>query len=410
MTDVSPYFRMLQCVPASAKTSSLTKHGKALAFAQFGKRKKEKVDKKTKKRTVVLDKEGNPVMVRCDSSYFQGQALQDAFHQYLTNEMGLDWAVRGSKKIGRDPDRREVEEYKINQDRNRQDKKIEQENAMLERSADLAQNARKLQKERQDKQLEAKAAKRDELDSALQRKQRQLDELETQAAAARHLIEVAQKLRDEIEPLRTAVEALYDHRAAVAKREAAKAQERHIQMAVRALCEDGSPKDRFINAYSVVLSAPGEVGQLAVDCWRNAFPESAVPQDIRDVRQALHAMSGEDYFSLQDAVQAADELVEAVNLTRTALDMARTEIERGRPWVSIGRKIMEIGKAIADAIKICVESLATAFAREEAVSEDDLQLSDEARAFDKMPVETKQAIEEALHLKGTVALSLSFGA
>ena len=130
----------------TAEWISLTKFGKELAMAKFGERPKK--DKKTKEP--VLDKAGKPVMVKNDNSYFQGQALQDLWFQHMRDEMKLDWVQRGEKKLGRDPDRLEPEEYKLKQEREKLDKQREAEiadaierNKMVERTAELAETARK---------------------------------------------------------------------------------------------------------------------------------------------------------------------------------------------------------------------------------------------------------------------------
>lgn len=125
---------------------SLTKFGKELAIARFGERPKK--DKKTE--APVFDKNGKPVMAKNDNSYFQGQALQDLWFLHLRDEMKLDWVVRGEKKLGRDPDRLEPEEFKIKRELEKLEQQREAEiadaierNKMVERTAELAEVARK---------------------------------------------------------------------------------------------------------------------------------------------------------------------------------------------------------------------------------------------------------------------------
>jgi hypothetical protein len=65
---------------------------------------------------VVDKKTGEPVMVWNDSGYFQGRALQDAWHEHLRDDMGLEWAERGKRKKSREPDRVEPEEYAAQQE------------------------------------------------------------------------------------------------------------------------------------------------------------------------------------------------------------------------------------------------------------------------------------------------------
>jgi len=65
-------------------------------------------------------------MVWQDSAHFQGQVLQDEWFEHLRDVVGLDWVLRGEKKVGRDPDRLETEEYKLQQEREKldQDKRL----------------------------------------------------------------------------------------------------------------------------------------------------------------------------------------------------------------------------------------------------------------------------------------------
>lgn len=95
---------------------SLTKFGKERAIERFGQRQDQRKNPKTMQFEPVTDANGDPVMVDCDSKYFQGRAFQDLWAEHLRNECGLDWVERGQKKVGRDPDRLEVEEYKLRQD------------------------------------------------------------------------------------------------------------------------------------------------------------------------------------------------------------------------------------------------------------------------------------------------------
>lgn len=95
---------------------SLSKFGKEMALARFGERQKKAKNPKTGKFDLVVDADGQPVMERCDSPYFQGQALQDLWTAHLREKMGLEWVERGKKKVGRDPDRLEPEEYKLAED------------------------------------------------------------------------------------------------------------------------------------------------------------------------------------------------------------------------------------------------------------------------------------------------------
>lgn len=118
---------------------SLTKFGKERARERLGQKQEEKYNKKTKEWEPQFKADGSPKMVWQDSAYFQGQVLQDDWFEHLRDVVGLDWVLRGEKKVGRDPDRLEPEEYKLKQER----KKLEQDKLRLKEeqakaAADLA--------------------------------------------------------------------------------------------------------------------------------------------------------------------------------------------------------------------------------------------------------------------------------
>lgn len=96
---------------------SLTKFGKERAIERFDQRQAEKKNPKTGKFEKVTDKAGAPVMVPCDSQHFQGRAFQDLWFEHLRDVVGLEWVERGTRKVGRDPDRLAVEEYKLAEER-----------------------------------------------------------------------------------------------------------------------------------------------------------------------------------------------------------------------------------------------------------------------------------------------------
>lgn len=198
----------------TAEWISLTKFGKELALAKFGKR--PKTDKKTEEP--VLDQNGKPVMVKNDNSYFQGQALQDLWFQHLRDEMKLDWVERGQKKLGRDPDRLEPEEYKLKQEREKLDRQRKAEiadaierNKMVERTASLAETARKKlwdtaavkAKEAEKRAVEAEDRVRTASDTleALQAAQRDAQEASdaTQARAEEALANIVLRARESAE-------------------------------------------------------------------------------------------------------------------------------------------------------------------------------------------------------------------
>ena len=109
----------------SATWISLTKFSKAMAVARFGEKQAEKKNEKTGKFEPVFDDDGQPVMVDCDSAYYQGRAFQDEWFEHMRDRMGLDWVERGKPKVGRDPDRLEPEEYGLERQREELEKSQE---------------------------------------------------------------------------------------------------------------------------------------------------------------------------------------------------------------------------------------------------------------------------------------------
>jgi len=101
---------------------SLSKFGAALARDRLGqKAKEEKTDKKdpaTGKAIwePVFDENDEPVMVWQDSSFFVGRVMQDEWFEHLRDVVGLDWVKRGEQKVSRDPDRLEVEAFKVQEE------------------------------------------------------------------------------------------------------------------------------------------------------------------------------------------------------------------------------------------------------------------------------------------------------
>ncbi|SCZ53943.1 hypothetical protein SAMN04488118_102216 [Epibacterium ulvae] len=83
---------------------SLTKFGKERAVETFGQKPLRKKNNEGEFKPVE-DDDGNPVMVDCDSQYYQGRAFQDLWFKHLRDQVGLDWVERGKRKLGRDQDR-----------------------------------------------------------------------------------------------------------------------------------------------------------------------------------------------------------------------------------------------------------------------------------------------------------------
>lgn len=163
---------------------SLTKFGKERAVERFKQKPLEKKNPETEKFEPVKDADGNPIMVDCDSKYYQGRAFQDLWFEHLRDEVGLKWVQRGTQKVGRDPDRLEVEEYKLQQEEERlkaemdavRQQNIEQQRS-IERTGHKAIEARNA--------LMAKA--RDQADALISKAE---DEAARIVAAARQRMDV----------------------------------------------------------------------------------------------------------------------------------------------------------------------------------------------------------------------------
>lgn len=128
---------------------SLTKFGKERARDRLGQKQEEKYNKTTKEWEPQFNKDGGDKMIWKDSAYFQGQVLQDEWFEHLRDVVGLDWVLRGEKKVGRDPDRVEAEEYGLRQDREKLEQQREADIAeaversrIIERAGKLATDAR----------------------------------------------------------------------------------------------------------------------------------------------------------------------------------------------------------------------------------------------------------------------------
>lgn len=210
---------------------SLTRFGKEMAIKRFGRKPKEiktdEEDPETGKPVwkAMLDASGDPIMVDCDSAYYQGQTLQDLFFEHLRDRMKLAWVQRGEKKIGRDPDRLEVEEYKLKKEQEGIQREFDEtmaeaqdmarDLAAKKREAEAAtQAAQKAERQaianREEEERRAAEAKQKAADAAAAAKR--ADEERTAAqSAARKAREEEKKAREavaQLEPQRAALEAL----------------------------------------------------------------------------------------------------------------------------------------------------------------------------------------------------------
>lgn len=117
---------------------SLTKFGKERAVEIFGQKPLQRKDREGQFKPVE-DEDGNPVLIDCDSQYYQGRAFQDLWFKHLRDQVGLDWVERGKRKLGRDQDRLEVEEFKFQREREKLDQDRAAQNQDLEEAQRQAQ-------------------------------------------------------------------------------------------------------------------------------------------------------------------------------------------------------------------------------------------------------------------------------
>ena len=218
---------------------SLTKHGKELAEARFGAGK--------------------------NSPYFQGRALQSEWHEHMRDEASLDWAQRGETKIGRDPDRLHVEEFKAEKERAKLTRRRQRaiDAARLERRAVIENECAAIDRERNRQradELARDAVRLNKDEARLQTKQAELDasarEIEREkktAVAVRNDAESdAQALRDDAWALR---DDARDHARAIREEAANEIADRKAALDTRA---------------SGIDAALAEVGRLREAARRDA--------------------------------------------------------------------------------------------------------------------------------------------
>jgi len=201
---------------------SLTKFGKERAVERFKQKPLEKRNHATGEFEPVKDAKGNPVMVDCDSKYYQGVAFQDLWFEHLRDAVGLGWVQRGEKKIGRDPDRLEVEEYKVDQERKklaaeREENQEYKETAnrvadtLWDRASDAFDREEASLRSAEASEARASKAKAEEVEA-----RRRAETITQEAAAAQgRLVEAESQLRSLtalLEPLRPALELVRRHR------------------------------------------------------------------------------------------------------------------------------------------------------------------------------------------------------
>ncbi|MCV6596711.1 MAG: hypothetical protein OIF40_06485 [Mangrovicoccus sp.] len=180
----------------SSEWVSLTKFGKELAVQKFGQKQRQKKNKAGEFEPV-FDKAGKPVMEDCDHQHYQGRALQDAFFEHLRDEMGLDWVVRGEKKIGRDSDRLEVEEYKIQAETEklsfRAEVALEREQGLREKEAELTGREKKVKDGRFDRLLRRDPSAAEQVSAAQDAQREAENRIETVKAAAARDVAAAER-------------------------------------------------------------------------------------------------------------------------------------------------------------------------------------------------------------------------
>lgn len=173
---------------------SLTKFGKERTRDRIGQKQEEKYNKKTKEWEPQFNEDGSDKMIWKDSAYFQGQVLQDEWFEHLRDVVGLDWVMRGEKKVGRDPDRLEPEEYGLQQDRAKLDQQREADIAEAIERTQIIERAGKLATDARDR-IGAKSREQDERSKTrVADLDKRADELERRIE--QHIEEVAQLRED----------------------------------------------------------------------------------------------------------------------------------------------------------------------------------------------------------------------
>lgn len=302
---------------------SLTRFGKALAIGRFGQKQKEVKTKETDPETgkpvwkPVLDANGDPVMVDCDSSYYQGQALQDLFFEHLRDRMGLDWVQRGEKKVGRDPDRLEVEEYKLKQEH----EKIQQ------KYQEALEAAREFEafKEQADEMARSIALQKREAEAAMKLAQSAEDQANRNREEAER---IAAKEKQKAEDAKAAaLIAEKKHEAAQKAAAEAREEEKRTREAIAKLTPQ---RDELIaltveieEKRTLLASLKEQAGNIIEDAKKAA--ENIIKRAKAEVRDVVKVIAGH-YESFKNVSTAEKQLVNNVVGLREAVTETLTEL------------------------------------------------------------------------------------
>ena len=213
-------------------------------------------------------------------------------------------------------------------------------------------------------------------------------------------------MREELEPLREALEAVRAHQALLAKRNAAEADKAHLAEASRIISDLGSnPRDRFATAFAVLHTASDELGNLARQIWAETLPDVEAPADFRDAKETLQNLTSTDLFALQDAVEDTEPLNTSLESMTNLLRHVRDQVAKGLSW-TLGA-LRDFGSQIADVVVGCVETLAKKIAEESAVPDVELAVPDAAAPFLQLPEDARKAVVKAF--PSTRSTQQSFG-
>lgn len=312
---------------------SLTKFGKALAIARFGQKPKEakQKDKDTGKLVwkPVLDASGDPVMVDSDSAYYQGQALQDLFFEHLRDRMGLDWVQRGQKKIGREPDRLDVEEYKLQQDR----KKIQQE---FEEALKAAREFEAFKEKANEMALDL-ATQRREAEAAVKSAQEAATEANKSLAEAER---IAAEERQKAEKAKTAFQAAQRERDAALE---AAQKAREYQQKVRDEIAELEPKRAELRALKseiqkerdLLSSLKEQAGKILADARASA---EKIIQDAKTEARNVVEVILHHYEKLKDVPTAQKQLINNVVGLREVVRETLAELKMADQTPDLGER------------------------------------------------------------------------
>ncbi|MHA3915821.1 hypothetical protein [Halovulum sp. GXIMD14793] len=201
-------------------------------------------------------------------------------------------------------------------------------------------------------------------------------------------------MREELEPFREALEVVRTHRAALARRQAAEANESHREEATRIVADFGTgQRRRFAAAFAVLHGSSGELRMLARQLWTEALPDIEAPDDLQNLRSLIQDLDTTDLDRLQDAVEDDKMLGPAMDETKTLLHRVRQTLSDGLK--AIWRSLEGFSRKIVSAFENCVEQVSKRLAEQEVVPKDQLEMPNAAAPFLTLPEDAQDAVAKA---------------